>query len=455
MMSPPLPQELLRCKRDGGRWDEPAIRQLVAGMTDGQLGDAQMGALAMAVYLRGMDAAETLALTLAMRDSGTVIDWREAALPGPLLDKHSTGGVGDLTSLVLAPMVAACGGFLPMLSGRGLGHTGGTLDKLEAIPGYRTQVDIATLKRVTARTGLAIVGAGGGLAPADRRLYVIRDVTATVESIPLVTASILSKKLAAGPQALVLDVKQGSGAGFPDPELSLELAHSLVDIARAAGLPAVALLTDMDEPLVPDIGNAIELRVALDYLSGRRTPPRLHALTLALGREMLRAGGLATTDSQAEQQLVAARDSGRAAERFQAMVAALGGPGDLLDAPERHLPRAPITAAVPAPATGHIAAIDATALGMAVVALGGGRSDPSGQIDPAVGLCELLGKGEPVVAGQPLARVHARERSRLEEAIARVQGAYRIDTIAPPPGAIIRGRITTPEETPCAAQSGW
>lgn len=445
-MSEWLPQELLRRKRDGERWDEAAIRALVTAIGDGRLGDAQVGAFAMAVYLQGMDRAETLALTRAMRDSGTVIDWTDAALPGPLLDKHSTGGVGDLTSLVLAPMVAACGGYVPMLSGRGLGHTGGTLDKLEAIPGYRTQVDIGTLKRVTARTGLAIVGAGGELAPADRRLYAIRDVTATVESIPLVTASILSKKLAAGPRALVLDVKQGSGAGFPDPELSLALARSLVDTAHAAGLSAVALLTDMDEPLVPDIGNAIELRVALDYLSGRRTPRRLHELTLALGSEMLTAGGLAANAAEASSALRAARDSGRAAERLQAMVAALGGPTDLLEAPDRHLAQAALVENVPAAASGCIAAIDTTALGMAVVALGGGRSDPSDRIDPAVGLSALLAKGERIEAGQPLARVHASDRRQLDEAIARVQASYRIDVHAPAVRPIIHGRITATRE---------
>ncbi len=445
-MSPPLPQELLRSKRDGGPWDEAAIHQLVAGITDGSLGDAQLGALAMAVYLRGMDRAETLALTLAMRDSGRVIDWRARALPGPLLDKHSTGGVGDLTSLVLAPMVAACGGFLPMLSGRGLGHTGGTLDKLEAIPGYRAQVDIATLERVTASAGLAIVGASAELAPADRRLYSVRDVTATVDSIPLITASILSKKLAAGTQALLLDVKQGSGAGFADPALSRALAVNLVDIARAAGLSAVALLSDMDEPLVPDIGNAIELRVALDYLKGRRTPPRLHALTLALGREMLRAGGLAVSDGEAEEKLLAARDSGRAAERFQAMVSALGGPRDLIENPQRHLAMAPLVASVPSPASGRVSAIDTRALGMAVVALGGGRKHPADVIDPAVGLSALLGKDQPVRAGEPLAQVHARDEARLAEAMMRVQAAYRIGEQRVETGAIIQGRIADASE---------
>jgi thymidine phosphorylase len=446
-MNPPLPQELLRRKRDGEPWDEVAIRLLVAGITDHRLGDAQLGALAMAVYLRGMDRAETLALSLAMRDSGRVIDWRASALPGPLLDKHSTGGVGDLSSLVLAPMVAACGGYLPMLSGRGLGHTGGTLDKLEAIPGYRTQVDIDTLQRVTASTGLAIVGASGELAPADRRLYAIRDVTATVDSIPLITASILSKKLAAGTSALVLDVKQGSGAGFAHPGLVRTLAHSLVDVAAAAGLSAVALLTDMDEPLVPDVGNAIELRLALDYLRGRRTPPRLHALTLALGREMLLAGGLAASVGEAEEKLLAARDSGRAAERFQAMVSALGGPHDLVESPQRHLGLAPLVASVPSLASGRVTAIDTRALGMAVVALGGGRKDPADPIDAAVGLTGLLGKNEPVRAGEALAQVHARDEARLAEAVARVQAAYLIGEQCVESRTIIQGRIAGTEDS--------
>lgn len=451
-----LPQELLRQLRDGLPLPAGALRGFVQGIADGRVGDAQVGAFAMAVRLRGLPPADTAVLTLAMRDSGACLDWGDAGLDGPLLDKHSTGGIGDLASLTLGPMVAACGGYLPMLSGRGLGHTGGTLDKLEAIAGYRSQVDLPTLRAVVREAGIAIVAAGGDLAPADRRLYAIRDVTATVDSIALITASILSKKLAAGTRSLVLDVKCGSGATMDSPEQSQALARSLVDVSCAAGLPCMALLTDMQQPLTDSVGNALELREALAYLRGEETPPRLHALCLALGSEMLRMGGLAGSDADARRQLLAARDSGRAFERFAKMVHALGGRAGALEAGGGVAGAAPLVEPVFAAMPGRVAAIDARALGMAVVALGGGRSDPGDAIDPRVGLTEVAEIGAGVAAGQPLALVHAASREALAAAQQRVRAAFRLVDpgmqVAAP--ELLLGRVTAGSEPAPADPAG-
>lgn len=286
-----LPQEAIRDKRDGKALPPETIERFVAGITDGSIGEGQVAAFAMAICLRGMSPAETVALTLAMRDSGRVLRWDD--LPGPVVDKHSTGGIGDKVSLVLAPVLAACGAFVPMLSGRGLGHTGGTLDKLESIPGYDTRPDLAGLARTLREAGCAIVGQTDDLAPADRRLYAIRDVTATVESIPLITASILSKKLAAGLQCLVMDVKAGSGAFMAALDDARELARSLVEVARGAGLPCTALVTDMNQCLGRHAGNALEVVESLGLLRGEPGDPRLRAVTLALCGEALTLAGLA------------------------------------------------------------------------------------------------------------------------------------------------------------------
>ncbi|MCB2009107.1 MAG: thymidine phosphorylase, partial [Geminicoccaceae bacterium] len=305
-----LPQELIRKKRDARALTAEEIAFLVRGMTDGSLADSQIGALAMAILLNGMDTDETVALTLAMRSSGSVLDWSH--LPGPVVDKHSTGGVGDKVSLILAPLLAACGLFVPMISGRGLGHTGGTLDKLESIEGYAAHADRAILRRVVEATGCAIVGAGADLAPADRKLYAIRDVTATVESLPLITASILSKKLAAGPSALVMDVKTGSGAFMAEIDEARSLARSLVDVANGAGLPARALITDMNEVLGTTAGNALEVYETVRFLRGDERDPRLLEITLALGGILLDMAGM--SDGRARLETVLA--SGDAAERF-------------------------------------------------------------------------------------------------------------------------------------------
>lgn len=426
-----LPQELLRHKRDGEVLRDDEIQALVGGITDGSLCDAQVGAFAMAVRLRGMQPAETLALTLAMRDSGRVLDWRVFDLPGPLLDKHSTGGVGDSVSLLLAPMLAACGAYVPMLSGRGLGHTGGTLDKLEALPGYRTRVDIDELQRIVRDTGLAIVGASAELAPADARLYAVRDVTATVDSIPLITASILSKKLAAGTDALVLDVKTGSGATLIDPEAARELAHTLVAVASKAGLKACAWITAMDQPLTDRIGNALELGAVLDVLAGRGEQPLLLSLSLALGAELLIAGGLATDSSDAVERLRAALASGAAAERFARMVAALGGPKDVFARRNRLFAPAPMVAAVFAQRAGVVAGMDVRRIGMALVSLGAGRSHPDQAVDPRVGFTALARIGCRVDSERPLALVHAADKRSLLQASDALRDAFRIVDEAP------------------------
>ncbi len=312
-------------------------------MTSGRVSEGQAASFAMAVFFRGLSIAERVALTRAMTHSGEVLSWD---LPGPVLDKHSTGGVGDTVSLALAPAVAACGGYVPMISGRGLGHTGGTLDKLDAIPGYMSQPDIETFRRVTREVGCAIIGQTADLAPADKRLYSIRDVTATVESIDLITASILSKKLAAGLQGLVMDVKFGSGAFMDNIADARKLAQSLVLVANGAGLPTSALLTDMNEPLASHAGNAVEVAYMADYLSGRRREARFHEVTVELSAEMLLLGRLATDLTEARAKIENAIASGEAAEMFQRMVVALGGPHDLVERHKTHLKAAPIIRAV-------------------------------------------------------------------------------------------------------------
>ena len=415
----PLPQEIIRAKRDGETLDAGDIAAFAAGIADGSVGEGQVAAFAMAVFFRGLSRDETVALTLAMRDSGDVLGWD---LDGPVLDKHSTGGVGDLVSLVLAPAVAACGGFVPMISGRGLGHTGGTLDKLDAIPGYISQPDVETFRRVTREVGCAIIGQTGELAPADRRFYAIRDVTATVEQVSLITASILSKKLAAGLDALVLDVKCGNGAFMDDARRAKELATSLVEVSNGAGLPARALVTDMNQPLCGAAGNALEVRVACDLLSGREIDPRLWDVTVALGAAMLEAGGLASDAEQGAERMREALESGAAAAKFAQMVRALGGPSDLVENPERHLPAAPVMRTVEG--EGTVTAIDTRAVGLAVVALGGGRVRPEDPIDPAVGLSDLAPIGQ-ALDDAPLATIHARDEASADEAEARLRAAYR------------------------------
>jgi thymidine phosphorylase len=434
-----LPQEIIRRKRDGGTLSAAEIGFLVKGLTDGSVTEGQVAAFAMAVFFKGMEMPERVALTEAMRDSGRVLDWSD--LPGPALDKHSTGGVGDTVSLMLAPAVAACGGYVPMISGRGLGHTGGTLDKLDSVPGYISQPDEALFRKVTREVGCAIIGQTADLAPADKRFYAIRDVTATVESIPLITASILSKKLAAGLSGLVMDVKFGSGAFMATFEDAVELAGSLATVATGAGLPTTALLTDMNEPLASAAGNAVEVRYAIDYLTGARREPRMHEVTVALGAEMLLTGKLASSLPDGKARMEQAISSGAAAEKFARMVAALGGPKDMMERSDKHLGQVDVVRAVPAPANGIIDAIENRGLGLAVVALGGGRTRAADPVDHAVGLTGLAGLGAKVAKGDPLAVVHARTETAAEAAVAAVTAAYRLADAAPRKGPVIAKRL--------------
>jgi thymidine phosphorylase len=436
-----LPQEIIRSKRDGEGLSDADLVSFVEGLTSGRVTEGQAAAFAMAVFFRGLSVEERVGLTRAMTSSGATLAWD---LPGPVLDKHSTGGVGDAISLVLAPAVAACGGFVPMISGRGLGHTGGTLDKLASIPGYQSQPDTETFRRVVHDVGCAIIGQTADLAPADKRLYAIRDVTATVESLDLITASILAKKLAAGLQGLVMDVKVGSGAFMPDIDAARALAASLVEVANAAGLPTHAILTDMDQALASAAGNAIEVWYAVDFLSGRRRQPRFHEVTVALGAEMLVLGGIAADLHEAERSMTRAIASGHAAEIFAGMVAALGGPADLLEHPARHLACAPITRPVHPERGGYVEAIATRTLGLAVVALGGGRTRPDDTIDPAVGLVDLAGIGERVDSMIPLGIVHARSEAAADEAAEAVRRAYRVAEAPVVCGPVILERIGAP-----------
>jgi thymidine phosphorylase len=437
-----LPQEIIRRKRDGTELDEAEIAFLVRGIADGSIGEGQAAAFAMAVFFRGMTVPERVALTHAMARSGTVLDWSDLDLGGPVLDKHSTGGVGDKVSLILAPIVAACGGFVPMISGRGLGHTGGTLDKLDSIPGYDTAPSLDRFRAATREAGCAIVGQTADLAPADRRLYAIRDVTATVESVPLLTSSILAKKLAAGLDGLVMDVKVGSGAFLPRLDDALELADSIVGVAEGAGLRTVALLTDMNQVLGRTAGNAVEVREAIALLTGEACEPRLREVTLALAAELLALGRLAPDVAAARDQAVRALTSGAAAERFARMVATLGGPADLLERPELRLPQAELRQPVAPDRAGVVARIDTRALGVAVVGLGGGRKRTEDRIDHAVGLTAVAGLGERVGRDRPLAWVHARSESDADRAAAAVRRAMSVSDHAEPPGALVLRRLT-------------
>ena len=391
-------------------------------LADGRVSDAQAGAFAMGVCQVGLSDVGRVALTLAMRDSGRVFDWD---LNGPVLDKHSTGGVGDCVSLVLAPALAACGAYVPMISGRGLGHTGGTLDKLEAIPGVSTQLEEARFRDVVRDVGCAIVSASGDIAPADRRLYAVRDVTSTVDSLDLITASILSKKLAAGLDGLVLDVKVGSGAFMKELAQARALAEALSGTATAAGCPTTAVISDMNQPLVPSLGNALEVAEVMRVLTGAVTGPILD-VAAELGGGLLANGGLAATAEAGAEALRTAVRDGRALERFTRMLSAMGAPADFAENWERILPKAPVIRTVPAPRGGYVSAIDGAALGMAVVNLGGGRVVEADQIDPAVGLSQVRRLGEEVRAGAPLATVHAAGEAAADAAEAAVLAAITL-----------------------------
>jgi len=435
-----MPQEIIRAKRDGHVLADVDIAAFISGVTNETVTEGQVAAFAMAVYFNGMNIAERVALTTAMRDSGTVLRWDD--LPGPIVDKHSTGGVGDTVSLMLAPMIAACGGYVPMISGRGLGHTGGTHDKFESIPGYTATPTMDQFRAAVRKVGCAVIGSTPDLAPADKRLYGIRDVTATVDSIGLITASILSKKLAAGLQGLAMDVKCGNGAFMPTLPKARELARSIAKVATGAGLPTTALITDMDRPLADAAGNAVEMAYAIDYLTGVRREKRMHEVVMALCTEMLILGKLATSPKAARTKLQAALDSGAAAERFGRMVAALGGPASFIDDPWKHMQRAPLQVAIAPQQAGAVTAIDTRAVGMVVVALGGGRTRPQDPVDHAVGLTSLAGIGEVVGSDRPLAIVHAQTSAQVAQATDLLRAAYRVGGRAKPQREAVLDRIT-------------
>lgn len=434
-----LPQEIIRKKRDGLSLSAEEISFFVEGLTTGAVSEGQVSALAMAVFFNGMKRDEAVALTLAMRDSGDVLDWSD--LDEPVVDKHSTGGVGDNVSLMLAPVVSACGAYVPMISGRGLGHTGGTLDKMDAIPGYSSQPDNALFRKTVKEAGCAIIGQTSNLAPADKRFYSIRDVTATVESIPLITASILSKKLAAGLQALVLDVKAGNGAFMARTRDAAALATSLVEVANGAGLRTSALLTDMNQPLAGAAGNAVEVQNAVDFLTGRQRDARMERVILALSAEMVCAAGLAANERLAKDMVRQALESGRAADIFGQMVHCLGGPADFVDRPEDYLPQCNTQLAAEADRDGFVAAIATRDIGLAVVALGGGRTRPQDDIDHGVGITGLLPIGTQVNRGDALALIHAHDESTARATANSVKAAYTIGDSRPRRHKVVLRRI--------------
>ncbi|WP_429094018.1 thymidine phosphorylase [Aeromonas veronii] len=437
-----LPQEIIRKKRNGEALSTQEIQFFVQGITNNTIGEGQIAALAMAVYFKDMTMDERVALTCAMRDSGMVLTWDHLNLGGPIVDKHSTGGVGDVVSLMLGPMVAACGGFVPMISGRGLGHTGGTLDKLDAIPGYQTSVDNDLFLKVVKEAGVAIIGQTGDLAPADKRIYAVRDITATVESIAMITGSILSKKLASGLEALVMDVKVGSGAFMPTFEASEELAKSIVAVANGAGCRTSALLTDMNQVLASSAGNAVEVREAVRYLTGEYRNPRIHEVTMALCAEMLVSAGLASDERDARAKLQAVLDNGKAAEIFGRMVTGLGGPADFMERYDAYLPKAAIVRPVFAANSGFVTAMDTRELGLAVVAMGGGRRAAGDKLDYAVGLTDFIRLGQSVDADKPIAMIHAQTEEQYAQAASMVQAAVRIGGERPEALPEVYRRIT-------------
>jgi len=433
---------VIRKKRDGGELSESEIRLFVDGLADGSLPPEQVSALAMAIFLNSMSFEEAAQLTTAMAESGTVLDWSDLGLDGPVVDKHSTGGVGDKVSFLLAPIAAVCGCYVPMISGRGLGHTGGTLDKLGCIPGYNATPDFPLFRKVVQETGCAIIGQTADLAPADRRFYAIRDVTGTVESIPLITASILSKKIAAGLDALVMDVKVGSGAFMKTVERAQELAKSLIGTAAAAGLKAHAVITDMNEVLGATAGNAVEIAESMEYLKGAHREARLDEVVMALCAEMLVIGGIESDRSRALERADAAVASGDAAEAFDRMVAALGGPEGFVGSYRDHIPEAQVVQPVEAGRSGFVAEVDAFAVGNAVITLGGGRRKVEDRLDLSVGFTEVVPVGAEVRKETPLAMVHAKSEADADEAAALFRQACRIADEKPAGRAVVYERLT-------------
>ncbi len=419
-----LPQEIIRKKRNHQKLSSSEIDFFIRGVTNGTIVDAQTAALTMAVFLNGMDTEETAALTMAMRDSGDVLSWPE--LDGPVVDKHSSGGVGDKVSLMLAPMLAACGAYVPMISGRGLGHTGGTLDKFDSIPGYQTSPSNNLFRQVVKEVGCAIIGQTGNLAPADKKIYALRDVCATVESIELITASILSKKLAAGLDCLVMDLKCGNGAFMESLEDGRNLARSIVNVANAAGTKTRAVLTDMNQVLGHNVGNALEVSEAVAYLKGENIDPRLHQITLELCAELLLISHLATDIETAKAKLQKSIDKGYAIEKFAAMVTALCGPADFCDNPDKYLPHAAIVAPVYPTQKGYVSHMDTRGIGLSIIELKGGRTTPEQKLDYATGYSNFCQIGQYVDNQTPLAVIHAQSKEEFEHAAQSLQQLIKV-----------------------------
>ena len=434
--------DIIRKKRDGGELTPEEIAYFVDGLADGSIPAEQVAALAMAVFLNSMSAEEAGCLTLAMAASGSVLEWQDEGLDGPVVDKHSTGGVGDKVSFLVAPIAAVCGCYVPMISGRGLGHTGGTTDKVESIPGYNATPDFALFKKVVKSAGCAIIGQTADLAPADRRLYAIRDVTATVESIPLITASILSKKIAAGTHAMVMDVKFGTGAFMSGADQAEELAKSIIATAATANLRTHALITDMNECLGHTAGNAVEIAESIEYLKNNHRESRLDEVVTSLCVEMLVATDLDNDHDSARTKVNEAVTSGKAAEVFARMVHELGGPADIVDNCEKHLPTASITQAVFPADAGFVAAVDAFAVGNAIIELGGGRRTLGDELDLSVGLTDVAPIGSTVDKERPLAVIHASGDDTAQVAAAMIRDAYEISDSPPAERPLIYSTLT-------------
>jgi thymidine phosphorylase len=432
--------DVIRKKRDGGELSDDEIRFFVDGLADNSLPAEQVSSLAMAIFLNSMSFEEAGKLTLAMSASGTVLDWSQEGLDGPVVDKHSTGGVGDKVSFLLAPIAAACGCYVPMISGRGLGHTGGTTDKAECIPGYNATPDFDTFRKVVKEVGCAIIGQTTDLAPADRRFYSIRDVTGTVESVPLITASILAKKIAAGLQGLVMDVKVGSGAFMDTNERAHDLAQSIIGTAAKAGLKTHALITDMNEVLGTTAGNALEIEESVLYLRNERRDTRLDEVTLSLCAEMLLVGGIETDRGKAREKCNESVVSGRAAEIFDQMVSALGGPSDFVEQYDKHLVRAPVVRSVHG--SGIVTAVNTRAVGNAIIELGGGRRQVGEKLDWSVGFSEIAPIGTRLDGDTPLAVVHAASDADAEKAERNLLAACQLSESAPEERPVI-GEILT------------
>lgn len=424
-----LPQEIIRKKRSRQTLTGEEIGFFVKGITDGSIADAQTAALTMAIFLNGFSRDETVALTLNMRDSGDVLQWPD--IDGPVVDKHSSGGVGDKVSLMLAPMIAACGGFVPMISGRGLGHTGGTLDKFDSIPGYQTTPDNDRFRQTVREVGCAIIGQTGNLAPADKKIYAIRDVCGTVESVELITASILSKKLAAGLNCLVMDLKCGNGAFMDNLDDARRLAESIVTVANGAGTKTSAVLTDMNQVLGRTAGNAVEVAEAVAYLKEQNVDSRLHKVTMALCAELLVSAKLAKDKTEAENKLTKALSSGRALEIFARMVAALGGPVDFCDYPDRYLPRAPVVKPLYAEKDGWIASMQTRNIGLSIIGLKGGRITPDQKLDYSTGYTDFCQIGDYVDAHKPLAVIHATDEASWQQAAADLRRSITVSEQKP------------------------